>query len=106
MCPKAKATSTVSHRIEFQETERDLLEMVGASITARNVSQSVGSILSPILQMTPTSGVIFGSIISLIVAKAAADYAVSDSTGGVTTRVATSPWFIAFAADVQSALKL
>jgi len=40
MCPKAKADQVITHRIEFQETEREALEMVAASITARNVSAS------------------------------------------------------------------
>jgi hypothetical protein len=41
MCPKAKSDQVVTHRIEFQDTERDALEMVAASIAARNVTQSV-----------------------------------------------------------------
>ena len=56
MCPKAKPTETVLHRIELQQTERDALEMVAASITARNATASVenltkgvGNLLTPIL---------------------------------------------------------
>jgi hypothetical protein len=56
MCPKAKSDQVITHRIEFQETERDALEMVAASITARNVTQSVtnltkgvGNLIDPVL---------------------------------------------------------
>jgi len=56
MCPKSKPTETVLHRIELQQTERDALEMVAASITARNVTASaenltkgVGNLITPIL---------------------------------------------------------
>ena len=54
--PKAKADQVIVHRLEFQETERDVLEMIAASITARNVSasienttQAVGNLVTPIL---------------------------------------------------------
>lgn len=56
MCPKAKSDRVVTHRIEFQDTERDALEMVAASITARNVTagvenitRGVGNLITPIL---------------------------------------------------------
>lgn len=54
--PKAKADMVTTHRIEFQQTEREALEMVAASITARNATQSVanltkgfGNLIDPIL---------------------------------------------------------
>jgi nitrogen-specific signal transduction histidine kinase len=109
MCPKSKPTETVLHRIELQQTERDALEMVAASMTVRNLGEGVGSILSPFLQMTPTSGVLFGSVLGIAVAQAAADKALDvinpEGVGGIQTRIATSPWFIAWVADVQNALK-
>jgi hypothetical protein len=56
MCPKKKSDQVITHRIEFQDTERDALEMVAASIAARNVTASaenltkgVGNLLTPIL---------------------------------------------------------
>ena len=49
MCPKKKSDHVQTHRIEFQQTERDALEMVAASIAARNVTASVGNLISPIL---------------------------------------------------------
>jgi hypothetical protein len=49
MCPKKKSDHVQTHRIEFQQTERDALEMVAASIAARNVSASVGNLITPIL---------------------------------------------------------
>jgi hypothetical protein len=50
MCPKAKSDRVVTHRIEFQETEREALEMIAASITARNVSESINNVLTPFTQ--------------------------------------------------------
>jgi hypothetical protein len=52
MCPKAKADQVITHRIEFQETERDALEMVAASITARNVSATVNNLVTPFTTAT------------------------------------------------------
>jgi len=49
MCPKLKPEKVILHRFELQQTERDLLEMVAASITARNVTQSVNNLISPVL---------------------------------------------------------
>lgn len=42
--PKAKPTSTITHRIEFQNKEREALEMVAASIAAKNATQSVANL--------------------------------------------------------------
>jgi hypothetical protein len=57
MCPKAKADQVITHRIEFQETEREALNLVATSIAARNVSQtacnltkSVNNLLTPFTQ--------------------------------------------------------
>ena len=50
--PKAKADTVTTHRIEFQQTERDALEMVAASIAARNVSASVNSLVTPFTTAT------------------------------------------------------
>jgi hypothetical protein len=54
--PKQKPTSTISHRIEFQTKEREAIEMVALSITAKNATQSVanltkgaGNLLTPVL---------------------------------------------------------
>jgi len=52
MCPKAKADQVIVHRIEFQETERDALEMVAASITARNVTASLNNLATPFTTAT------------------------------------------------------
>ena len=49
MCPKLKPSEIKLHRLELQQTERDALEMVAASITARNVTQSVNNLISPVL---------------------------------------------------------
>lgn len=47
--PKAKATQVITHRIELQTKERETLDMVAASITARNVTASVGNLVTPLL---------------------------------------------------------
>jgi hypothetical protein len=56
MCPKLKPEKVILHRFELQQTERDALEMVAASITARNTTASiqnltkgVGNLIDPIL---------------------------------------------------------
>ena len=50
--PKAKADQVVIHRIEFQEHERELLDMLAMSVTANNVTESVGNLLKPFTQCT------------------------------------------------------
>lgn len=49
MCPKAPADKVVIHRIEFQEREREMLDMLTASMAVKNVGEGVGSIIKPIL---------------------------------------------------------
>ena len=46
--PKAPATSVVIHRIEFQESERRLLEQVAAGYTFRNVSKGFFNLTSDV----------------------------------------------------------
>ena len=62
MCPKAKSDRHITHRIELQQTERDVFELLAGTLAARNVATGAGSIISPFLQMTPTSGILFGVI--------------------------------------------
>jgi len=50
MCPKLKPEKVILHRFELQQTERDTLEMVAASITARNVTTSINSLITPFTQ--------------------------------------------------------
>lgn len=66
MCPKSKPTETILHRIEFQQSERDALEMVAASITARNVTQSVSNLISPFTQAS-IAGMTFAITIAALV---------------------------------------
>ena len=47
--PKRKPDQVIVHRIELQEHEREALDMVAASITARNVTASIGNLVTPIL---------------------------------------------------------
>jgi len=108
MCPKLKPSEIKLHRLELQQTERDVLEMVAASMTVRNLGEGVGSILSPFLQMSPTSGILFGAVLTAFTAKGVADKALDiinpESVGGITTRLFTSPWMIGLAADIQNGI--
>jgi len=47
--PKRKPDKVIVHRIELQEHERDALDMMSASYTARNITASVGNLVTPIL---------------------------------------------------------
>lgn len=44
--PKAASTQVIIHRIEFQETERRLLENIATSYSVRNVSKSIFNLTS------------------------------------------------------------
>jgi len=50
--PKAKATQVITHRIELQTKEREAFDMMAASYTARNVTASVGNLITPVLSAT------------------------------------------------------
>jgi hypothetical protein len=50
--PKAKATQVITHRIELQTKEREAFDMMAASYTARNVTASVGNLITPFTQCT------------------------------------------------------
>ena len=78
MCPKAKATQVITHRIELQTKERENLDMVAASITARNVTASVGNLLTPFTQCTIAGAITATTILGgLIGAKVLADEGVT-----------------------------
>ena len=47
--PKRKPDKVIVHRIELQEHERDALDMMSASYTARNITASVGNLITPVL---------------------------------------------------------
>ena len=46
--PKAAATQVIIHRIELQETERDLLKSVVAAYSFRNVTKGVFNLTSDV----------------------------------------------------------
>ena len=50
--PKRKPDQVIVHRIEMQTKEREALEMVAASVTARNVTQSVENLITPFTRCT------------------------------------------------------
>jgi hypothetical protein len=105
MCPKAKADTVTTHRIEFQETEREALDMVAASLAIKNIGAGVGNIISPFLTMSAAGGVLLSTILAAYAAKSVADEVLDtvnpNAPGGLTTRIGTSSWFVGFTADVK-----
>ena len=78
MCPKSKPTETVLHRIELQQTERDALEMVAASITARNLTASLNNLATPFTTAT-VAGVAWTISILAVAGLALSETAQSDA---------------------------
>jgi len=62
--PKAKPKELIAHRIELQESERDALDSVATSMALKNVTASINNLISPFFNMTPTSGIVLGGIVS------------------------------------------
>ena len=65
MCPKKKSDHVQSIRFELQEREREALDMIAASITAKNVSgsaknvtQSISNLITPFTQAS-VAGITF-----------------------------------------------
>lgn len=50
--PRAKSDVHHTYRIELQQTERESLELLTASLAARNLSAAVGNILTPFTTAT------------------------------------------------------
>ena len=55
--PKRPSKSVNGYRVELQDTERSMAEMVTASMAVRNVGQGVGAVLAP-----------FGGVLSAVAA--------------------------------------
>jgi len=62
--PKAKPTQVIVHRIELQETERDMLETIVVGKTVKNV----------VVPVAITAGVVSASYIGYKYAKATVDW--------------------------------
>ena len=60
--PKAKADQVITHRIEFQQTERDALEMVAASMAVKNIGDGLGSFVSGFTRATIPGTILWGSV--------------------------------------------
>ena len=76
--PKAKPDQVIVHRLELQEHEREALDMMSASYTARNISRAVNNLVSPLTQCTIAGAVTASAIVAaLIGAKALADEGVT-----------------------------
>ena len=60
--PKAKADKVVIHRIEFQEHERELLDLMA-------VSYSINKIFKPLMNLSLYSAVMITSILGIIAAE-------------------------------------
>ena len=50
--PKAKPDKVIVHRIEFQESERELLSMIAGSFAANNVTKSAANLVTPFTSAT------------------------------------------------------
>lgn len=87
--PKQKADNVQIIRFEFQETERDALNLYVASNAVKNVvggiGEGVGSVIAPFANMTVTSGLYFGSLIGLVLTKIAVDMDESGRTGNLSS---------------------
>ena len=46
--PKSKPDQVIIHRIEFQDTEREILSLLGGSLAAQNLSKSVYNLTSDV----------------------------------------------------------
>jgi hypothetical protein len=64
--PKAKADSVVIHRIEFQDKEREALEMMAASYSAKNIMEGTSSLIGSFTTASIAGTVLFGSVIAAI----------------------------------------
>ena len=60
--PKTKPDKVFSFRLEMQEHERQLADLVGGSVAGRNILQGVGSVVSAFTQMTPTGAVFLATV--------------------------------------------
>ena len=104
--PKAKPDQVVIHRIEFQEREREMLEMIAASITAKNIAGTTESLLTPFFSMSVTSGVIFGASLGTLAAWAGLDKI--DSTGGdvpILYKILNDPQFQSVVGEINRRLE-
>jgi hypothetical protein len=64
----------IVHRLELQEHEREALDMMAASYTARNISRAVNNLVSPLTQCTIAGAVTASAIVTAIIgAKALVD---------------------------------
>lgn len=73
--PRAKANSVVIHRLEFQDKEREALDMISASYTAEKVSKSLenllngsSSLISAFTRATPAGVIFAGSTFGAVTA--------------------------------------
>jgi hypothetical protein len=89
---KSKSDHVQTVRIELQQKEREALELLTATIAARNVSQTVSnvangvnSVISPFLNMSVTSGLYFGGLITLILGKIVNDLDEKGKTSPLTS---------------------
>lgn len=52
MMPKAKPDQVIVHRLELQETEREILSDLATSMMVKNIGEGVGSFVKPFTQAT------------------------------------------------------
>ena len=66
MCPKKKSDHIQTIRFEFQETERQALEMFIASNAAKNVGDGLGSIISAFTRASLPGTILWGSVMAFL----------------------------------------
>jgi len=111
--PKAKVSDLQGLRIELQETERGSLELIAISNAVKNVGQGIGSIITPFLQMSATSGVLFGAVLTAATTHNLIEKALDEINPiladspmkSAQVRIGTSPAFVSFVSDFQNGMK-
>ena len=64
--PKRRSDVHHTYRIELQQSEREIVEMVGASMAAKNIGAAVGSFVTPFTTATIPGVVLWGSVLAAI----------------------------------------
>ena len=97
-----------TYRLELQQTERDALELLSASMAAKNIANGVGSLASPLLNMSVTSGLLFGSMLTAWLGYMGLKELDKDSavtSQGLQMRLATHPSFIEWVGKFNALLE-
>lgn len=64
--PKAKPDQVIVHRIELQETERELLSQLVLTNAVKSIGEGAGSVISAFTQATIPGSILWGSVVALV----------------------------------------